>query len=395
MSTVDHTILGWAARTPIGETVVRTAGRRTLLDVTAAAVFAATVLLVAAWAVVKPDFNWDMVAYIGSAIEDRYDTPEEMHAATWAAIDARADEGQQFHLKQSHPYNLHQWQHPADFQSQLSMYRVKVAYVWLLGALEPVVGAVGAAFLLSVVPSLLLGGFLLWWLWRDQALQGAFLVAPVLMIAGYSAMTSAVSPDLLLTLVSMAALYCLWRGLDWAGAVLLVASVFVRPDNVILIFALLIAAVLFGWRKLPMLVAFVGALAAGSLISRLGDHPGWWAHFYFSTVQMQNSMADFHPAFSLIDFAKGYVRGLTGALQSDWPWLLALMAAGWALLNKYRRIGPGRANGLIFACAIGTLGKFASFPLPDDRFYFVFTVGMAMLLVLAWKPSFGEDRSRG
>jgi hypothetical protein len=40
----------------------------------------------------------------------------------------------------------------------------------------------------------------------------------------------------------------------------------------------------------------------------------------------------------------------------------------------------GRANALAFALAIGTLGKFASFPLPDDRFYFVFISGMAIVL---------------
>jgi hypothetical protein len=62
------------------------------------------------------------------------------------------------------------------------------------------------------------------------------------------------------------------------------------------------------------------------------------------------------------------------------------------LLNKYGRIAAGRANALAFACAIGTLGKFASFPLPDDRFYFVFIAGMAIVLIAAWKPSFGEDR---
>jgi hypothetical protein len=42
----------------------------------------------------------------------------------------------------------------------------------------------------------------------------------------------------------------------------------------------------------------------------------------------------------------------------------------------------------MFALTIGLLGKFASFPLPDDRFYFVFTAGMAMLLVVMWKPRF-------
>jgi hypothetical protein len=40
----------------------------------------------------------------------------------------------------------------------------------------------------------------------------------------------------------------------------------------------------------------------------------------------------------------------------------------------------------MFALAIGALGKFASFPLPDDRFCFVFVAGIATLLVTMWKP---------
>ncbi|MDP3895863.1 MAG: hypothetical protein Q8Q62_04235, partial [Mesorhizobium sp.] len=72
--------------------------------------------------------------------------------------------------------------------------------------------------------------------------------------------------------------------------------------------------------------------------------------------------------------------------------LLVLMTAGWALLNRFGRVGAGRANALIFAMAIGTLGKFASFPLPDDRFYFAFISAMAMLLMAAWKPRFDDRR---
>ena len=144
MATVDHTILGWAARTPIGEAVVRTAGRRSLLDRAAALLMALTGMAIAAYGTLRPDYNWDMVAYVATALENRIDDPVALHAETWRLIDAGADQAEQFKLKQSNPYNLHQWQNPADFQSQLSMYRVKVAYVWLLGALEPVVGAVGA-----------------------------------------------------------------------------------------------------------------------------------------------------------------------------------------------------------------------------------------------------------
>lgn len=385
----QRTLIGWALQTGLGEAVVRTASRGRLLDRLAAVFMVLSVAAIAAYATFKPDYNWDMVAYVATALENRVQDAQELHRETWAQIDAGSSPEQQFKLKQSNPYNLHQWENPDDFQSQLSMYRVKVAYVWLLRALEPVNGLVNASILLSVLPSIGFGLIGLWWLWRENALQAAFVLVPMLLLADYSRMTTAVTPDMLLALVSAAALYCLWRGRDALAGVLLFASVFIRPDNVILIFALLIAAVLFSWRWLPMAITFVASMIAISVISKYGEHPGWWAHFYFSCVQIQNSMANFHPDFSLVAFAKGYARGVVVSLQNnDWPALLALMTAAWALLNKYGMMQGGRANALAFALAIGTLGKFASFQLPDDRFYFVFMSGMALVLAAAWKPRF-------
>ncbi len=394
MAVSETTMLDRVLDTGVGAGLVRRLTRRTVLDRAAALLMLLVVLAVAAYASVKPDYNWDMVAYVASALEDRQSDPVELHARTWELIDAGATQAQQRHLKFSHPYNLNQWENPVDFQSQLSMYRVKIGYIGLLRALEPAVGLVNASFLLSILPALGLGLLCLWWLWREGAAQGAFVLAPLLMLAGYTRMASGVSPDMLLALVSMGAIWALWRGRDGLGCALLFASVFVRPDSLILVFAVLIAAILFGWRKLPFVVTFIAALAACVAISRFGDHPGWWAHFYFSCVEMQNSMAGFHPDFSLVVFAKGYARGAIVALQAHaWPALLVLMTAGWALLNRHRRIEAGRANALIFAMAIGTLGKFASFPLPDDRFYFAFIAAMAMLLVAAWKPRFDDRRA--
>lgn len=383
----SHTVIGRALATAAAEGVIRRLTGRAALDRLGGLFLLLGVLAVAAYGWLRPDYNWDMVAYVATALENRAEDAETLHAQAWAVIEEGADEAQEYHLKFSNPYNLNQWENPEDFQSQLSMYRVKVAYIWLLRLLEPFTGLAAAAILLSVVPAIGVGLLCLCWLWRAQALQGAFFLLPLLLLTDYSRMTSAAVPDMLLALVSLAALYALWRGREWLGCGLLFASVFVRPDNIVLIFAILIAAVLFNRRTLPVFVTFLAAFIACVAISRLGGHPGWWAHFYFSCVEIQNSMAGFNPEFSLLTMLKGYVRGAVVSLQfNDWPALLAVLVAGWALLARQGRMGNPGANALVFALAIGTLGKFASFPLPDDRFYFVFIAGMALVLVSAWQP---------
>jgi hypothetical protein len=380
-------VVGWALRTSLAETLVKGLATRTVVDRLAVFFMALVIAGVAAYSWLRPAYNWDMVAYVATALENRIDDPAALHERTWAEIEPGAREAQLYHLQFSNPYNLHQWENPADFQSQLSMYRVKVLYVAMLRWLEPVVGLATASILLSVLPSVVFGALCLWWLVREGAEQGLLLLVPFLATADFITMTTMVTPDMLLAAMSLGAVLLLLRGRDGLAGLLLFASVFVRPDNIILIFALLIAAVLFGWRLLPMLATFVVSFAACLLISKLGDHPGWWAHFYFSCVQIQNSMTGFAPDFSLVDFTKGYVRGVAVALtENDWPGLFLVLIVGWAMLARAGRIAAGRTNALVFALAIGTLGKFASFPLPDDRFYFTFVAAMGVILIAAWKP---------
>lgn len=389
MTGTESSVVDWALRTSAAESVAKAASSRTLYERLAVMLVATTVAMLAIYTWLKPDYNWDMVAYIATALEDRIDDPVALHAETWREIEKGASEANLYHLQYGNPYNRNQWENPVDFQSQLSMYRVKVGYIAMLRAMEPLVGLDKASILLSILPSVAFGFFCLFWLRQEDALQGAIVLVPMLGVADYLHMTTAVTPDMLVALVSLAAIYFLMRQRDVLACALLLASVLLRPDSLILIFAILIAAFVFGWRKTPFVVTFVAAFAICMAISKYGDHPGWWAHFYFSCVHIQNSMANFAPDFSMVDFAKGYVRGVMVALlDNHWPALLLLSLAGWGLLHRAGKAGAPRFNALMFALAIGTLGKFASFPLPDDRFYFVFVAGMAILLVTAWRPRF-------
>lgn len=387
-------LIGWALTTPVVGALLGRIATKTVFDRLAAVFMVAVILGTALYAWVRPDYNWDMVAYVASALENRHTEAADLHRETWAVIEPGARESQLYHLKFSNPYNLNQWENPEDFQSQLSMYRVKVAYIALLRWLEPLTGLATGSILLSILPSIGVGLLCLWWLGRNDAWQAALFAMPFLLVADYTHMTTAVTPDMLLALVSLAAILLFASGRDLPAYGLLFTSVLIRPDNIVLVFALLIAAVLFRWRALPMLATFAVSLLTVILVQKQGGHPGWWAHFYFSCVQIQNSMAGFAPDFSMVDFVRGYVRGVLVALMhNDWPGLLLVLLAAWALLARAGRMTP-RTNMLMFALAIGTLGKFASFPLPDDRFYFVFTGGMVVLLAARWRPRFDLSPDR-
>ena len=92
MSTTEGTAMGWALRTGAAAELKRAASSRTLLDRLAVVFFAATFLAVSVYTFVRPDYNWDMVAYLATALEDRVSDPEGLHAATWAQVEAGAPE---------------------------------------------------------------------------------------------------------------------------------------------------------------------------------------------------------------------------------------------------------------------------------------------------------------
>ncbi|MBE7185226.1 MAG: hypothetical protein INR68_12585 [Methylobacterium mesophilicum] len=386
-------LIGKVLSTPFVETATHALTRKRILDRLGALALALVVLGVSAYGWLRPDYNWDLVAYVATALEPQNPDAASLHRAAWGAVEAEVTPEKLRDLQEGDAYRLAQWLSPENFQSQLGMYRVKVLYVELIRWLTPVVGVVDAAVLLSVLPALAFGALLLWWLREADALQAGLVLAPALMLADFRSMASAATPDMLVSLISLAAVFALWKRRDLIGCALLLLSVLVRPDSVILAFAVLIAAVLYGWRWLPMLATFGLALVFASLVGRYGGHPGWWPHFVFSTVEMQANMANFHPPFSLVEFLRGYARGALFALtENGWPWLLALSVVGWSLAARLGRVGHERTHALIFALAIGVLGKFASFPLPDDRFLFAFTAGLLILVPVALRPRFDLER---
>ncbi|MEN5278305.1 hypothetical protein ABE527_15315 [Brucella sp. TWI432] len=338
--------------------------------------------VVVIYSVEKPDNNWDMIPYVATALEDRYPDATALHAETWRQIEAAASSDQLSQLRSSDGWRRAQWENPEFFKSQLVMYRVKAGYVQLLRWIEPFTGLVRGGHLISLAAALALGFVILLMLWRYNAFEAGLFIGPALLIAGYGPMSAAVFPDVVMAAISLAAIFAFMRERDWVAAILLLLSFTIRPDNIIMIFALLIASVMFGWRKLPLLVAFVASAVAGAMISHAAEHPGWWAHLYFSCIEQQKNMVGFHPDFSPLLLVKAYIRGVIFALYSEtWLAMLVVMLVAWAATYKAEvRAAFPRFHGILFAMTIGVLGKFVYFPLPDDRFYFNMIIVIAILL---------------
>ncbi|WP_206454922.1 hypothetical protein [Aurantimonas marina] len=374
--------LGARLRTMLSPRVVRAAS---------IAVFTLVVLATAVFALVKPEYNWDMAPYIAVSLEDRISDPVELHREAWAGIKARASEAQWYELSEGNAYNADLWQNPDHFVSQLPMYRVKIGYLQTVRLLDRVIDPVFATILVSSLSALAVGLFLQFWMVRNGFAESGLLLAPILLLAGYFDMGLLATPDMYMATFGLAGIYLMVKNRPWASVPFLVAMYLVRPDGIIFLFALLLAAVAFGYARLPTLAAFAVAVVAYPLIAQAAGHPGWWPHFYFSNVALQNDMAGFSPAFSVIDYLRGVVRGISVALRmNNWPAIMALLLLGWLMLVLNGRAPARRAAMMLTAIVLCFLGKFVTFPLPDDRVYFMFVAAFAIILLEAWKPRLSE-----
>jgi hypothetical protein len=364
------------------------------LDRLSASLFALFIVGLALIAFLVPERNWDKVAYVALTIEDRYETPEALHAATWEVIRERATAEEFNLLTTDGAYRRAQFADASNFMSQLPMYRVKVGYIALLKMLEPALGPVGAIRAINVVSALLLGACLLLWMRRSGILQGALFLAPLMLLTGAVDMARLGAPDMLVAALSVAGTMLLTGRRPWFGVPLLVAAFLVRPDTLIFLFALVLAAIALRWRTLPALAAFLMSAALTVPLSNGADHIGWWPHFWFSTVEMQNNLTGFSPDFSAVVYLKGLARGLAISVISH-AWLAAaalLMLAAWFVIRRRADL-PREIAMPMLAMLLAVGGKFVVFPLPDDRIYAVFLWMFALGVLVLWRPNLIETRN--
>ncbi len=377
--------LFWSPKAVIA--LVRPILSKSILDRLSLILFVLFLMAIAVIGLKKPEYNWDMAPYIAAAIQTDGSNVEELHQKTWDMIEARASQNQIYNLKAGNPYNLHLYANPDAFYSMLPMYEVKVAYISAVRFLGKIANPVDATIWISVISSLIFGGICLVWMIRGEFAQAAPVVISIMLLAGFFYMPRIATPDLMFAALCLGGIYLLLRGNDLAALPLLFMAFLVRPDNIIFLFALCLSAILFSQRKLGLFALFGAALASYFWITSGNNHPGWWAHFYFSNVEIQNTMVGFNPDFSVLDYFKGLARGASIALQNNnWPKLMLVLLFAWGMLARAGMAPNRRATAMLVAIILCFGGKFITFPLPDDRTYFVFVVAFAMILLETWKP---------
>ncbi|TSE10287.1 DUF2029 domain-containing protein [Mesorhizobium intechi] len=347
-----------------------------------AAAFALYILLTAFTAWVMPDANWDMLPYLAVAEEGAHPDAQALHDYAYSAVKAGVSAGDYKVLTDDGGgFRSHMRENAADFHSLLGMYRIKFLYAEILSTLSAVMSPVEAMRLVQVFSVLLFGAIALLWLHREKALALAPVVGAVLIMADFGDAARASTPDLLTSALLLGGLYAYVRGRDVATAMLLFLAFMVRPDNIVFLAIFAVLLVVFRQKARGALAGFAASFVAYFAISHWAQHPGWWPHLWFSSIEQHYNMDGFEPAFSVTAYLKAFATSLLRAVNlNSWVGVSVLALAGWFATSRAGFRLDRRAGILFAALVLGALTKFAVFPIHDTRIYFPHLIPPFLLL---------------
>ncbi|HED64266.1 MAG TPA: hypothetical protein ENJ09_01805 [Planctomycetes bacterium] len=340
-----------------------------------------------------PAWNWDVLGYMGLALEWEYDDPADVHRETYAA--AKRELPPEVYADLTAPsvkVRRARAADPAIFHEHIGFYRARVLPTYLVHLAHrfgaPLSGAVWG---LAVVSFLLTACvFVLWLLGRvaaPWALLGGTLLAhapPLLVTATYA------TPDSLgLFLIVLGSYLLLERKSHRGAALVFTLSILARPDAILFLGAL---AILLWWaeRRSPsgpstgFLAGWVAVSAALYLgVGRWSQGYGWWALFQISFLAKslhpsQLSTRIDWPTYRAVLGAKaseipgsGYwrtARAVTGSTYL-FPYAAAVLLA-FALLGERLRSPALRRTSVLLVALLATYTvRWFLFPQVWDRFF--------------------------
>lgn len=350
-----------------------------------------------AWRTSKqPVRNWDMLCYMALALEWGEDDPVEVHRLTYEAAQERLPPRfYQSMLFGGFQVRAARYQDPAAFTEHLAFYRARVLYTLPL-FLAQRLGAplVDTTWWLSIASWCGLALLALAWARRYLPFPAAAVVAavlvhvpPVLDAARFS------TPDALTALLTCAGItFLAVRRSLTVGAAILTASLFVRPDNVILIVLLIASLFLLDERERRPSLRFstiwlVLSVAIYLGLSKWSGHYGWWPVFWITMIQKEVHPGQIPTDMNLELYWEALkIRSARLLGTADLFWAGAYAGAAVLALVSWRRTASPRGNcrhaAILLALLATILVRYPLFPQLWARFLAPFYV-LVPLLILA------------
>ncbi len=336
----------------------------------------------------QAEWNFDVVCYVGAAIELAGEDEPEVHRQAYAEVRAVAPKAAYRSIAKSSAYRRKLAASPEAFGAQLPMYRNKPGYVALVAGLRAAgVNGANATRWISLGALLWIGVVVRLWL-GNTGLLASVVSAGVVLSNPIHWAGSISNPD---TLVAALALTGMWAicalGRSRAGLVILGVCVGCRPDAILL----LLPAAAWLWLRAepPRQVAWLdfAATCVWSLLVYLVVRYGLegaslgavLAHTFGERVV---GAAQLEQSVTLSIYAEALWKGISGSYlyHPSSVWLFALLSVFACLLPPEGREGKAE-RALLLISWVYCAAHFLIFPTLLDRFFLVSYV--LVLVVLA------------
>jgi hypothetical protein len=339
------------------------------------------------FAIVQPNYSWDLVGYIGSSVNSS--DPQVIYNETFTAIQPiRSNKG----IQLENPYRADVAANPFHFSEQLPLYSIKPVYVALLKA-EHRFGLPypKSAVLISAASNFLLTVLL--WFWLSSYLEGIvlFAVCTLIMLSpNVLELSRWATPDALAMLLAAASFYLILahKKYFW-GSALLTLCVWVRTDALVL--AGIVMFVLFLRGKLEFLQfasLSVLALASYFAISHYAGDYGWVVLFHNSFLGGVVSPAETTLHVSATMYIKQVAKGFY-LLLVDGSFALYVLLACLALW--LRKSSTYVQMAIVVLCA--RMVSYLLYPNGDQRYTAVLYVVVPVALAIAIAETLAEQNS--
>lgn len=334
----------------------------------------------------RPECNWDMLAYDGivkvwqggkayDAYADARDYCEKRGYGLWAQLTTAT------------AYRRAVYADPKVFEKQLPLYDIRPLYLLAVRSVSRWAGNVALATLLVSVAAVFLSNVLVSWfaLRRAGLFFGGCMAAAYTLAPANFAIVGLSTPDALAVLTAAAAFVAFCMEANIAGALVLAAGTAVRTDMAVLNCVLGLMFILSARKSslLPGLI-LLSTLAIAVLIGHLTGNYGYRALYHIMFVEGPSPDPSLytHAAIPPMLFIKRIAIALFNSFRFGTMSPVLLLTLSFGVLLRLRKIAdPER---MLFAALLATyLIRLVVFPAYDIRYAAPMLAGMTVVLISA------------
>ena len=345
---------------------------------------AALVLLLIAFtgaAYFGPEYNWDLFAYIGCAVETEFRSVAALHAFVFETVQQAVEpEGWSKLIHGGSRWRESAYSSPQVFGSVLDFYRVKVLFVAAIGLLGKVMNIAHAPFLIGWLFGILSLLTVYTALVRLDMERFFVLAVPIILGANLQWLCRLPTPDSMSCFFLLAGVYAYVFKSRLLAHIIFASAVLARPDSLAFVAALVLVQIVRRDISLAELAAASASPVCYLLATRLTGHPGWWPHFYYTHLEYID-MTGFSVPMQFRLYLDVLARELPKVLMKyGWMHMYLALLVGYAGLNLRRDKSADVWDAMVLSTLVALAARAFIFPHMTGRIMcaYVLIAGFAL-----------------